>query len=542
MPPRFPELLPLSLFGVAAAVVLLAWYWLGLPVQMPPSPVTPGEKLTCLSYAPYRGGENPLDPTTQIDPRQIDEDLRRLAGVTNCIRTYATDMGQQHVPEIARRYGLKVMLGLWLSRTAEDNQKQIETAVALANQFPDVVLAVVVGNEVLLRGDMAGPDLARTIRAVKARVKVPVTYADVWEFWLRNREVFDAVDFVTIHILPYWEDFPIAASEAAAHVSAIRHKLAEAFPGKEILIGESGWPSHGRMREGALPSPANQSRVLHDVLAAARRENFRVNLIEAFDQPWKRYLEGTVGGYWGLYDAYRRQPKFAWGGAVSNHPYWPWQAAGGILLALVVFLAAVAEERRRDATAGAAPEMWIGVAGIAIAAGILAGWSVENMLIESFGIGRWMLAVPLVAASIAAPVLSAAALIAAVPVPSFASIVARREDRLREPLPLALGAVLIAVSTLALTLALGLVFDPRYRDFAFAHLTSAIVPYAILVLLRPAAGAIRGQAERMFAAALIACTVYIVPNESLANWQALWFCAALVMLALSLLRLRDAPG
>ena len=81
--------------------------------------------------------------------------------------------------------------------------------MALANRYPATVRAVVVGNEVLLRGEMAAGDLAATIRAVKARVKVPVTYADVWEFWLRNRDVAAAVDFVTIHILPYWEDFPM---------------------------------------------------------------------------------------------------------------------------------------------------------------------------------------------------------------------------------------------------------------------------------------------------------------------------------------------
>ena len=97
-----------------------------------------------------------------------------------------------------------------------------------------------------------------------------------------------AVDFVTIHILPYWEDHPIAAREAANHVDSIRKQVVAAFAGKEIVIGEVGWPSAGRMREGALPSPANQARVLHDVLARGKRENFHVNLIEAFDQPWKR--------------------------------------------------------------------------------------------------------------------------------------------------------------------------------------------------------------------------------------------------------------
>ena len=92
---------------------------------------------------------------------------------------------------------------------------------------------------------------------------MPVTYADVWEFWLRHREVAAAVDFVTIHILPYWEDFPISARDAANHVDAIRRQMVAAFPGKDILVGEFGWPSAGRMREGALPSPVNQARVMH---------------------------------------------------------------------------------------------------------------------------------------------------------------------------------------------------------------------------------------------------------------------------------------
>ena len=160
-----------------------------------------------------------------------------------------------------------------------------------------------VGNEVLLRGEMTTSDLAANIRSVKSRVTVPVTYADVWEFWLRNREVYDAVDFVTIHILPYWEDMPVRAKFAAGHVDDIRKRMAVAFPGKEILIGETGWPSAGRMREGALPSRTNQARVVSEILDLAKREKFRVNLIEAYDQPWKRQLEGTVGGYWGLIDA-----------------------------------------------------------------------------------------------------------------------------------------------------------------------------------------------------------------------------------------------
>ena len=260
-------------------------------------------------------------PSAQISAAQIEDDLTRLAKITDCVRTYSIDYGQDQIAGIAARHGLKVMQGLWLSSHPDKNREQIDTAVELANRYPDTIRAVVVGNEVLLRGEMSAEDLAATLRAVKARVKVPVTYADVWEFWLRNREVAAAADFITIHILPYWEDFPIAADNAAAHVASIRRRLVDAFPGKEVMIGEVGWPSEGRMREGALPSPANQARVIQDVLALAKRENFRVNVIEAFDEPWKRALEGTVGGHWGLLDDATRAPKFVWGEAVSNHPF-----------------------------------------------------------------------------------------------------------------------------------------------------------------------------------------------------------------------------
>ena len=220
--------------------------------------------------------------------QQIDEDLTLLSRYTDCVRTYSVDNGLDQIAAIAQRHGMKVLQGIWLSHKPDENRRQIATAIALAKKYPDVIRAIVVGNEVLLRGDMSVTDLAAIIREVKAQVSQPVTYADVWEFWLRYSDLQSAVDFVTIHILPYWEDFPLPASLAAAHVDAIRKKVAAAIPNKEIVIGEVGWPSEGRMREGARPSPSNQARVIEETVALAQRENFRVNVIEAFDQPWKR--------------------------------------------------------------------------------------------------------------------------------------------------------------------------------------------------------------------------------------------------------------
>ena len=466
---------PVSLFTLTAAIIVAAWWWLGAKVPMPPSPLNPGEKLYCSSYAPFRGAQSPLDLSTKIEPAQIEQDLAQLAKVSDCVRTYSVDFGLDQVPEIAQRHGLKVLLGLWVSSHTDRTQYQISTGVALANKFPDVVRAVIVGNEALLRGEVSPAMLAETIRGVKSRVKMPVTYADVWEFWLRYRELASVVDFVTIHILPYWEDEPVAARSAADHVDAIRRRVVANFPGQEIVIGEVGWPSAGRMREGALPSPANQALVIADILTRGKQEYFRVNVIEAFDQPWKRALEGTVGGHWGLFDDATRRQKFAWGGAVSNHPHWPWQAAVGVVLAALVF-AVVIRARRNAAMAEIGPAAWRAIALNAAVAGALAGWSFENLPTESLGIGGWLRGVSLAALAIAVPIVGAAAMARSIGPPAFARIIGPMPDRVRDPLALTLGVLLMLLTVLAVQSALALSFDPRYRDFPFAPLTAAALP------------------------------------------------------------------
>jgi exo-beta-1,3-glucanase (GH17 family) len=254
-------------------MIAAVWWWLATPVTLARAPIDPAAKLECVSYAPFRADQTPMTLTLIISPEQIAEDLAQLAKISKCVRTYSVDNGLDKVPELAAKVGLKVLLGIWIGRDRLKNAQQIGTGVSKAKDYPGVIAGVIVGNEVLLRGEMTASDLAATVRLVKAQVAVPVTYADVWEFWLRNREVYDAVDFVTIHILPYWEDFPVRAKYAAAHVDAIRKRMADAFPAKEILIGETGWPSAGRMRDAALPSRTNQARVVSDILDLAKRES-----------------------------------------------------------------------------------------------------------------------------------------------------------------------------------------------------------------------------------------------------------------------------
>jgi glucan 1,3-beta-glucosidase len=528
-----------TLFALAAAGIIASWVWLGARVQMPPSPFGPGEKLHCISYAPFRAGQDPFGPDIPIDPRQIDEDLAQLKQITNCIRTYSVDHGLDRIPEIARQHGLKVMQGLWLSSLPDLSRKQVEVTIALANRYPDVIQAVIVGNEVLLRGEMSAPALAQTIRQVKAQVPMPVTYADVWEFWLRNRDLAAAVDFITIHILPYWEDVPIPAREAARHVDAIRKQVVAAFPGKEVLLGEFGWPSAGRMREGALPSRVNQARTLHEVLAQARRDDYRVNVIEAYDQPWKRQLEGTVGGHWGLFDAYQRRAKFTWGAPVSNHPRWRWQAAAGVGLAAFAFGAAWLAARGSRSQPAA---VWLRIAASALVSGTLAGLTIENVALESLTVGDWLRSLAWATAALMTPVLLATGMVSGLSIPSFVQMLGRSPQRPRRPLEFGLSLLLLLLTVLALQSALGVIFEPRYRDLPFAPLLGASIPLLLATTLGARPRGSRPMAQNIAAGTLIFSAVYILFNETFANWQAVWLCVGLVALAVTLLRVRDAPG
>ena len=527
---------PLALLLISLGAIAAAWWWLATPITLARAPIDPAAKLLCVSYAPFRAAQTPLVPTTHITSEQIAQDLAQLAKISDCVRTYSIENGLDQVPGLAAKVGLKVIQGIWLGSDRLKNAAQISTVVGLTKQYPDVISAVVVGNEVLLRGEMTTSDLVATIRSVKSQVTVPVTYADVWEFWLRNREIYDAVDFITVHILPYWEDFPIRAKYAAAHVDSIRKRLAVAFPGKEILIGETGWPSEGRMRAGALPSRTNQARVVSEILAMAKLENFRVNLIEAYDQPWKRRLEGTVGGYWGLLDSVQRALKYPPGEAISNFPLWKWQMGAGMALAVLVFGTGWLTLRRRPWK----PRLssWVAVALSATSGGILLGIAADKMYYESYGFGGWLGWGALLAAGVASPLLCTNALMSGRSLPTFLELLGPREARTRSALPILLGLVLAVTCLVAAETALGLVFDPRYKDFPFASLTMAVLPFATLMLLnRPKAGA-RPIAEAVFAGLLAGAALFTGFNEGPDNWQSLWTCAAYLLFALTLWQAR----
>jgi exo-beta-1,3-glucanase (GH17 family) len=527
---------PVLLFALVTVAIAGTWYGMGRPAPVP-SPLAEGERLNCLSYAPFHGDQAPYTSPLDIPDAQILEDLERLSRLTSCVRTYSAAKVQGKITRLAARYDLKVLQGIWLGRNRAENRREIDAALKLARLNPGTVQAFIVGNEALLRGELSAASIKDYLQEVRRRSGVPVTYADVWEFWLKAPELASAVDFVTIHILPYWEDHPVAAADAVDHVREIRGTLASAFPGKEILIGEVGWPSQGRMRAGALPSPANQARVLSGVVAMAKEAGWKVNLIEAYDQPWKRLQEGTVGGYWGLFEDITRAPKFRWGEPVSNHPYWRFEAGLGIGAAFLVFVAGWLGGRNsqtRDA------RIDLAVATIALSTGLVFGWAVVNYSMEALEPGDRLRATALLALALAVPALASFALARGTPLPSLALGLNPPLWRRTESTSVLLAVLLAALFIDAVHGALGLVFDPRYKDFPFTALTGPVMALAVLAgaAKGPDPAPHTGAAEIAAAALLTGSGLFIIVNEGIANWQALWFVALLLVLSLTFLRMQ----
>ena len=436
------------------------------------------------------------------------------------------------MPALAAKVGLKVILGVWIGRDPQKNADLIDAAVSLTKHYPETITALVVGSEVLLRGDMTAGDLKKTIRAAKARVSIPVSYADVSEFWLRYSDIGKEVDFITIHVLPYWEDVPVRAEDAAAHVGGIHRQMAAAFPGKEILIGEAGWPSGGRMRDGAHPSRINQARFFSELVELARRENIRVNLFEAYDEPWKQQWEGTAGGHWGLLDGLSRELKYPPGSAVGNYPFWKLQLTAGLAFSACIFAAAWFSRGREPSKTGLAA--WVAVAASATVGGCLLGVSAEKTLYESYGLVGWFNQGLLLAAAMAAPLFGACALVSGRPLPCFVELIGAGESRARSVPKLILGLILIVTTLLATETALGLVFDPRGRDFPFAGLTMAVLPLCTVALLNRRKLDADQVTEATFAGLLVTSALYISLHEGFHNWQALWTSAAYVVLGAAL--------
>src|SRR6267154_950073 len=319
-----PSLLIASVF---ATLTFAVWAWLNRPTLEPPWPA----HIQGFAFSPFRANEDPTHLQMPTDA-EIDSDLALLEGTVNAVRTYSVEKTLADVPELAERHDLNVALGAWIDSHRDNNELQLQTAIALANTHINVV-RVIIGNEVIFRGDLPIEQLEAYLDRARAALGQPVGTAETWHTWLEHPELAQHVDFIGVHLLPYWEG--VAVDAAVGYSLTQLKRLQQMFPHKPIVVAEIGWPSRGRTRESAVASDANEALFLRRFLHRAEQEQLIYYVMEAFDQPWKAYMEGAVGSYWGVYDV-NRHPKFAFTAPIVRVPEWHILAAVSVAVALLV--------------------------------------------------------------------------------------------------------------------------------------------------------------------------------------------------------------
>jgi glucan 1,3-beta-glucosidase len=496
--------------ALAALAVLWSWWLDARPVPVADGPAA---RLQCISYAPSGGQYRPL---RRVTPAQLRQDFAVLARRTSCIRTYTVSDGFDQVPAVAREFGLQVILGAWITGDAQHNEREVALAIEVATRHRDTIRAIVVGNEVMLRHELPPDRLASLIRRVASATGLPVTYADVWGFWLKHRVLSQSVSFITVHIIPYWDDDPVGIDEVIPYVDALYAEMQRRFPGKAVLIGETGWPSVGRPRGAIEPGRVNQARYVREFTALAERRGIRYNLIEAFDQPWKRLPEGTVGGHWGLYDVEGRE-KFPWAGPVAEAPHGR----------TVVVVAAVAA-----ALGGLAGLLWGGaVRGrfsllLASSAALLVGIGarqLQDLLLGNATALDWLATLSVALAGWLAFGVAVRALLA----PS-----ADRDPMPRLlTLPLLVGCAYVC---------LGLVFAGRHRDFPAWLFLPGAIGMVISAAADPLARAARlrsgGAVDEVLLAAWLVVAACLIPLlEKFQNVRSLGFGVTSLLLGSAIL-------
>src|SRR5690242_10665093 len=156
--------------------------------------------LPSVSYAPFEGTAHP-DVDNIPSEEKIRADLKKLSTITRAIRLYSSTGGVELVPPVAAEFGLKVMVGAWIDKNADRNEREIDSAITLARRNSNVI-GVVVGNEVIYRGEQKPDDLVDMIKRVKKSVSVPVTTGEIWHVWREFPQLAKNVDFIAAHVLP----------------------------------------------------------------------------------------------------------------------------------------------------------------------------------------------------------------------------------------------------------------------------------------------------------------------------------------------------
>lgn len=279
----------------------------------------PPDHIDVINYSPYRNGQAPGASSPSED--QIREDIRILKKVTGEVRIYGMGKVANTILKVCLQEGMKIHLSAWLHPDKGDgwagvNYHEVRRLIDAAKdaRYRGIIKSLIVGSEVIYRGDVAPSRLLEFINYVKeetAGTGLRVTSAIIYYNW--THELAEAVDYILYHVHPLWEGIHI--DQAAGRVIDTWIGMRNKFPAKDIHIGETGWASKGGAQANGVPSEENQLLFINDLFHRVKnhelRKEIKVFIFSAFDENWKASSdEGDIGPNWGLFNE-DRTPKLA---------------------------------------------------------------------------------------------------------------------------------------------------------------------------------------------------------------------------------------
>jgi glucan 1,3-beta-glucosidase len=249
-----------------------------------------------ISFSAYLENQS---PGSIISEEQIEARIKIIKPYVKWVRSFSCVDGNEHIPKIAHKHGIKTLVGAWLGNDKEKNEEEIESIIKVAKAgYADIVA---VGNEVLLRGDLTEDEIIKYIQKVKMEIpNVPVGYVDAYFEFVNHPRLCNICDVILANCYPFWEGYPLEHS--LSYLKNMYYQAVGAAKGKKVIISETGWPNLGTPDRNAVPSYENALRYFINTFTWANQENIDVVYFSSFDETWKIEKEGDVGAYWGLWD------------------------------------------------------------------------------------------------------------------------------------------------------------------------------------------------------------------------------------------------
>ena len=249
-----------------------------------------------ISFSAYLENQS---PGSIISEEQIETRIKIIKPYVKWVRSFSCVDGNEHIPRIAHKHGIKTLVGAWLGDDAEKNQKEIDSIIKVAKEGNADIIAV--GNEVLLRGDLTEDEIINHIQKVKMEIpNVPVGYVDAYFEFVNHPRLCNISDVILANCYPFWEGYPLEHS--LAYLKNMYHSAVNAARGKKVIISETGWPNLGTPDRKAVPSYENALIYFINAFTWANQEKVDIFYFSSFDETWKIEKEGDVGAYWGLWD------------------------------------------------------------------------------------------------------------------------------------------------------------------------------------------------------------------------------------------------